>query len=1146
MSGAPPSAVGTMPDVSGLISASGSLQTQVGTLLDTLRNLDPQNPGSLLGSLSGTFNGLSGVVNVDTSALSSQFPQALQALQNALPENTLSTLESFGETYATLQSLLNDNPVVLQISAGGSLQDVALAVIAEAQTLFGQRLSNLTGGLIDPSALTELQTFFTDIDRFKTNFAANQADFLPFISRHLLGVTADVFAGPLAHLDSVYTVLAPLDEASISAALGASRTAALSAYSSLVSEINAFDPADAAAYARIELHLTALETQNAILTAALHTLYQGLQALIANHAWDTIFSIYIDLLKTISFDAAFSVDDLIALLTNLLEDMLARLSMVFSADDLKQRLDVLNQTVRQAVISSPLGQIRPSLQTFLDDIRQAIASIPTESIQEAVNAIFDRIQAELDNLHINDVQQEITDAFQAIETFINDQINSALVDSVGDLLEPLAVQVQQLPLADLISQLTDAIAALQGVIDELTAALNTKIEDLNELLSQLEGLSFQPVSNEVIGEIDDLKSRLEAINPDSLSDVEKLAIQGALAILREIDLEGAVINGLKQAYHAAEGEVKNLLDQLNTALQGLSGRFNVFSPDALLAPVNDVLDEGAQLVDGLNGQTLLSFLYDLLEELKSTLQALNPGQLLDPLQAPYNEIMAAVNRLNPAEWLAPLRAVYAEIDRLISLVDITPLMDRLQQMQNDLFANIRTTLLNALDSLNLPEPLGSFFSQLRPVLELMTDALFGDPVASLPQLSLEIRNHVSLSSLFAPLDSVFMQLVNLIEQVPANDLTDVMNAIRVGVGVGLEALDPNNILLRFRSAHSRLAELSPYQVLGASFALPTLKASFSARTAAAPANVQSDHQAEILSITARFDVVFAPVNPGLAGGSIQSLNTEHRALLDSLRQRTNALDHSTALPDYATLRRSIDRLLPDFLRQPQTLTHADIIAGFYAMRPSTKAGAFERVIDRFLQQVQPFETALAPGINDFFQMLHDLINMINPLSVRDSVAAIYTEIRAKVRILDPDALTTELTDLMNTLTAPLHAIDPAQIKAQINAVYASAVATLTNDVRAIIDDLADIIDSALSGIKVAFQALVAQIQVAISAILGDLQAVFDRLEQLVFVDILERLGRVLDNLGMSFDAELDRVRNAFDSMLDAIPLDSGASIGAGI
>ncbi len=1146
MSGAPPTTLGAVPDVSSLVTASGSLQSQVQTLLDTLRSLDPQNPASLLGSLSGTFDGLSGAVQVDTSALTSRFPQALQALQAALPENTLSSLESFGETYTSLQGLLSDNPIVGQISAGSSLQDTALAVIAEAQTLFSQRLDSLTGGLIDPGALGELQTFISDLARFQGDFGANQADFLPFVARNLLGVTPDILAAPLAHLNSVYAVLAPLDGAAVSAALDAGRGAALSAYSSLIAEINAFDPADAAAYARIELHLTALETQNALLSSALHTLYQSLQTLVANHTWDTIFSVYVDLLKAISFEAVFSVDDLVALLANLLEEMLARLSMVFSADDLKQRLDVLNQTVRQAVISSPLGQIRPSLQAFLDEIRQAIASIPTETIQETVDQIFARVQTELDDLQIDQVQEQINEAFQGIETFITDQINTSLVDDIGALLDPLAVQAQQLPVAGLVTQLTNAVGALQGVIDELTAALNTKIEELNELLSQLEGLSFQPVSNEVIGEIDDLKSRLEAINPNALSDAEKLAIQGALAVIRAIDLEGAVINGLKDAYHAAEGEVKSLLDQLNAALQGLSGRFNVFSPDALLSPVNDILAEGAQLVDSLNGQTLLGFLYDLLEELKATLQALNPGQLLDPLQAPYNEIMAAVNRLNPAAWLAPLRAIYAEIDRLISLVDITPLMDRLQTMQNELFADIRTTLLTALDGLNLPEPLGSFFSQLRPVLELMTEALFGDPAANLPQLSLEIRSRVSLGSLFAPLDSVFMQLVDLIEQVPAADLTTAMNAIRVGVGVGLEALDPNNILLRFRSAHSRLAELSPQQVLGAANGLPTLKASFNARAAAAPANVQADHQAEILSVSARFDVVFNAVNPGLVGGQLRVLQAEHQSLLDSLRQRTNALNHSSALPDYARLSRSLDKLLPDFLRQPQPLSHAEIIAGFYAMRPSTKAGVFERVMERFLQQVKPFETALAPGINDFFQMLHDLISLINPLAVRDAVAAIYTEIRAKVRIIDPEALTSELTDLMDTLTAPLQAINPAQIKAQINAVYASALTALTTQVRSVLDELAAAITAALSGVRAAFQALVAQIQAAISAILADLHAVFDRLEELVFVDILERLSQVLDNLGMSFDSELDRVRNAFDSMIDAIPLDSGASIGAGI
>jgi hypothetical protein len=381
-----------------------------------------------------------------------------------------------------------------------------------------------------------------------------------------------------------------------------------------------------------------------------------------------------------------------------------------------------------------------------------------------------------------------------------------------------------------------------------------------------------------------------------------------------------------------------------------------------------------------------------------------------------------------------------------------------------------------------------------------------------------------------------------LEEVPVNDLTVAMNTIRQSVGIGMEVLNPQNILSRFRSGYGILTELAPNNLLGVSLSLPVLKLNFEARASSAP----PEHQAAIASISARFDVVFNAVTPSVSGGQMQQLIQEHNALLNALRLRINALDHSSAQANYALLRNNLEKLLPDFLRQPQPLTHADIIAGLYGMRPSTKARQFEIVLERFLLQLHPYEEAIEPGVNEFFNTLRDLIALINPLSVREAVSAIYDEIREKVRIIDPETLQSQLQGLLDTVTAPLNAINPSEIKAQINGVYNSALSTLTTNVKAILEDLTAAINQALRSIQTAFKTLIAQVRESIAAIIASIQNVFDRLEELVFVDILQRLDRVIDNLGMSFDAELDRVRNAFDAMLDAIPLEASveASVSA--
>ena len=74
----------------------------------------------------------------------------------------------------------------------------------------------------------------------------------------------------------------------------------------------------------------------------------------------------------------------------------------------------------------------------------------------------------------------------------------------------------------------------------------------------------------------------------------------------------------------------------------------------------------------------------------------------------------------------------------------------------------------------------------------------------------------------------------------------------------------------------------------------------------------------------------------------------------------------------------------------------------------------------------------------------------------------------------------------------------------------------------------------------------AQVQATITVALNSLKEIVKQLEDLVVVELLDRLGRVIDNLGGSFDQELDRVANAFDAMLAAIPLDSGRSASTGL
>jgi ElaB/YqjD/DUF883 family membrane-anchored ribosome-binding protein len=405
-----------------------------------------------------------------------------------------------------------------------------------------------------------------------------------------------------------------------------------------------------------------------------------------------------------------------------------------------------------------------------------------------------------------------------------------------------------------------------------------------------------------------------------------------------------------------------------------------------------------------------------------------------------------------------------------------------------------------------------------------------------------VNTELSLRRLAEPLDAVFDELVGMVGEIPPEDLTAAMNAVRSGLGVGLEALDPGAVIRGFREGQARLAELDP-RVLLAPLALPRLKLAFEVEAEAAP----PDRRDDAISVSARFDAVVSLVAPGMDASLIRPLIEAHDALADALRRRINALDASGAVEAYADLRESLDSVVPPFLRSPTPLTHEEIMAGLRSMRPSLKFDRVEEVLERFLSEIRPLGDALEPAFNGLFQSIREVLMFVNPIDLKDAVEDIYEAVRRKVRVLDPDALADSIREnLFDPLTGALDDINPATIKAEVDETYRETLAAVSTTVREVLNDIAGALEEQLKAMREEIQNLLDQIEETLGATAGRVKDVVKRVEQLVFVELLERLKQLIDNLGLSFDKELDRVRNAFDEMLAAIPLgtSSGGTSGS--
>jgi ElaB/YqjD/DUF883 family membrane-anchored ribosome-binding protein len=429
---------------------------------------------------------------------------------------------------------------------------------------------------------------------------------------------------------------------------------------------------------------------------------------------------------------------------------------------------------------------------------------------------------------------------------------------------------------------------------------------------------------------------------------------------------------------------------------------------------------------------------------------------------------------------------------------------------------------------------------MRPFLDGVTDAIFGDPDTELKRISTQVNTELSLRRLAEPLDDVFDALVGMVEAIPPDDLTDAMNTVRSSLGVGLEALDPGAVIRGFREGQARLVELDPGTLL-APLALPKLKLAFEVEAEAAP----PDRRDDTISVSARFDAVISLVAPGVDASLIRPLIEAHDALADALRRRINTLDTSGAVEAYADLRESLDSVVPPFLRSPTPLTHDEIMAGLRAMRPSVKFDTVEEVLERFLREISPLGDTLGPAFNGLFQGIREALMFVNPLDLKDAVEDIYEAVRRKVRVLDPSALADSIREnFFDPLTGSLEDINPATIKGEIDETYRETLAAVSTTVREVLNDIAGALEEQLASMREEIQHVLDQIEETVDTTAGRVKDVVERLEQLVFVELLQRLRRLIDNLGLSFDKELDRVRNAFDEMLAAIPLGSSGGVAA--
>ncbi|TQM61941.1 hypothetical protein [Humibacillus xanthopallidus] len=1124
-------ALATLPDSAFATRLSGSAQAGCAASAKAHKSL---GDGTLLAPVSGAFGSVTAGAQVDVSGLAGSLDGALKTIAGAVPASVVERIEGMDRAFSGVLDAVGANPVLSRLPEGGALRDVVAQIIDEAVDLLEQRLTQLGESLLGTSELATLREGLTLLSGLRTDYPAHADRLAEFVAQTLLGFDPAVLSPLHARMSVVVDLAARLDDG-VLATLGRPVTqAATQAAAAIRSAVDALDPASAASYQTL---LGALDAATAAINgagAAFRPVYDDVAHTFAVLQPAELLAGYLEILDDLELTGHELIGDVLDTTVQLFDELITAVQALTPSAELGTTLGELGRHLRDTVAGSAVGQARGEVVQFLGRIRDTVAEIPLTAARDALRGMLDRVGGEISDLGLANLEETIGKGLDDLAAAAMKACREAS-DLVQGALTGLLDAIDDLPVADLAGALADAVGRLGGVVDGLHDDASGLIDDLQAQVDSLSQLSFTPVSDEVIGEIDQLKSRLASMNPDALSDEAKLAIRAALAVLEAVDVEDKVVDVLGQGYAELDAKVREVLDDIAAGLERLHRSVGELDPATLLAPVTKELAVVRSTVDSLDAATLTTPLHDQLRHLDSWLATLHPGTVLTPLQGTYDDGVAMIHRLDPEIWGAPLAGLHADLTALAERLDLGPLFTELNDRRRDLIERARDGLTQSLTAADLPEPVAGWLTSVMPLVTGTTELVTLEPGAFLRRLSEQVQADFPVSRLYVPLDEVFTSALAALGSVPEGDLVAAATTVRDAVTT-LDDLEPAALLTRLRAAHTRLIGLHA-PVLAPFSATAELQAAFHARVDVAV----STPAGEVARVDARFDAVLSLLTGVTDSTVAHALDSAQDAALIALGNAANELAGDSRLDaaqaSFVQLRDAVDALVPPSLPRTGPLTASVVLTACEHWRPSLRAAELDQRLTAFAAALAPVADALGEALDAFADDLDATAELIDPLALEPPIAEVFDAVRAQVEALDPTTLLADLrTEVYLPITEAIAALDPHELAARLDATYTKARTGILDEFTGLIDAVTRALNEHLAGVRKAVQDLLGRLDTTLTAATTDVQDVVKRVSDLVFVDLLQRLRQVLENLQHSFDTELRRIARAFDAMLDAAPI----------
>ncbi len=761
-------------------------------------------------------------------------------------------------------------------------------------------------------------------------------------------------------------------------------------------------------------------------------------------------------------------------------------------DEFVAQIQRLLDWLKGLVDAINLQAIREPLMTVIDGAKSSVAEFDNLLVQltTQVTLLFDEVDTFVDGLNVGAVTNAIKQALNDLGDLITGQID-ALFEPVKTALASAVAALREAAAAFDLDTIVETLRnAIQGIADvlqnpDVTDALDTASEALDEAALALRELSFRPVTELVIAEIEDLTVEIRQIDVSALPDLLRTALRSALAVL-PTDFQ-PITDALTQSFDdLMEAGPKPVLFAVKDGPEWLAGKVTEFSPENL---IGDQISAPYQYLVGklaaFKPSDLLKPVQKALEDLLERLQQLNPGPLLTPLEGLHRDLIAALDRLDPQVLVQPLsELVTSLVDEILKIVP-----------QDEVFDQVDAVLETIDDYFGMAEALQGALGKLSRVLDGLEEP--GSQVQELVDGILGIVDQIPDVGTLQP---AFTAVSNAITATRSAGLAPRIAAPLAILTDGLVALDPGFL-------HSALVRA--YR----DFPRATVEA--------LPA---SEDRTLILGFLDGFN----PLIPDFAR-PFSALQTWHTALngaqagLAEFFLRWDELYHRPGGP------------FAEFTGEGLT---AAALRGMVGEAIEGELGRPLNLVFEIVGQFKAFLGQIVTTTGDFMTHLTEQLAALH--LIPEAVQAIRTAIQAlieRVRSLDLSFLAEQVQDAFDRVKAKLsELIDPARIRAEVEATFNQVIGSLRLDAllpqaeiseldgsyEEILEDLRSLDPRELivEEVQPEFEEIISPLLEFLHALTAVIQAALDR----------------LDGLAAELDQELARTGAAFGRMLQAIPV----------